>query len=178
MNDICKSNLWEELKLLQATVNKFDDFSYRVKNWFITIVIAITGYAIYKPVTNLLFLNFAIFLIFYPYEVSYRIAQGAFLKRLREVQGLLRGDVPLNDDNKSPNMDKYLFDTKSILDDKYFLKFQKWLKLDEDRAKRNLRELQLICDRSWRYLFQLRISLLYLLVLLGNVILLLILKYL
>lgn len=176
MNDTSKTNLWEELKLLQATVNKFDDFSYRVKNWFITIVIAITGYAISKPDKKLLCLNFAIVLIFYFYEVTYRIAQGDFLKRLREVQALLRGEVDLDDKNKSPNMDKYLFDTKDISDNNLFFKIQKWFKLDEDRGKRNVRELQMIRNRSWKYLFQLRISLLYLSVLLGNSILLLILK--
>lgn len=98
MTDINTANLWEELKLLQATVNKFDDFSYRIKNWFITIVIAITGYAISKPDRKLLYLNFVIALIFYFYEITYRIVQGDFLTRLREVQCLLRGELDLNDE--------------------------------------------------------------------------------
>jgi len=176
MTDQNKDNLWEELKLLQATVNKFDDFSYRIKNWFITVVIAITGYAISKPDRKLLYLNFVIVLIFYFYEITYRITQGDFLKRLREVQCLLREEIDLCDENISPNMDKYLFDIKHISDRNLFLRVQRRLKLEEARAKRNVRELNMICSRSWKYLFQFRISLLYWLMLFANIILLLILK--
>ncbi len=176
MTDQNNNNLWEELKLLQTTVNKFDDFSFRIKNWFITIVIAITGYAIGKPDRKLLYLNFGVALIFYLYEITYRIAQGDFLSRLRDVQQSIRGDTEFTNENKSPNMDIYLFDTKDISDKNIFLKIQKFFKLKDDRAKRNVRELTLICSRSWKYIFQLRISLLYFLVVLGNIFLLLILE--
>lgn len=176
MTDQNKDNLWEELKLLQTTVNKFDDFSFRIKNWFITIVIAITGYAISSPDRKLLYMNFGVALIFYLYEITYRIAQGDFLSRLRDVQKSIRGETDFNDENKSPNMDIYLFDIKDISDKNIFYKIQRFFKLKEDRAKRNVRELKMICSRSWKYIFQLRISLLYLLVVLGNILLLVILK--
>jgi hypothetical protein len=177
MTDPNKTTLWEELKLLQATVDKFDDFSFRIKNWFITIVIAITGYALSNSHKNLLYLNFAVALIFYLYEITYRISQGDFLKRLRDVQCLLRGEMVLNDENKSPNMDKYLFDIENISDKSLCLRVQRLFKLEEGRAKRNVRELHLICGRSWKYLFQFRISLLYWLILMANSILLLILRF-
>jgi hypothetical protein len=172
MTDQNKNNLWEELKLLQATVNKFDDFSFRIKNWFIIVVIAITGYAINKTDKKVLFINFGVALIFYLYEITYRIAQGDFLKRLRDVQRFLRMEADLLGKYKSPNMDIYLFDTNNISGKNIFFRAQKCFNLEDDRAKRNVRELNLISSHAWKYLFQLRISLLYLLVLLGNTLLL------
>jgi hypothetical protein len=174
MTDQNRTNLWEELKVLQATINKFDDFSFRIKNWFITISIAITGYAISKPDRRLLYVNFGIALIFYFYEITYRIAQGDFLRRLRDVQQTIRTDV--NREITSPYMDIYLFDTKDITDKNILVRIQKKFKLEEDRAKRNVRELKLILSRSYKYLFQLRISLLYILGAFGNIALLLILR--
>jgi hypothetical protein len=160
------------LKTSPSTVNKFDDFSFRVKSWFITLVVAITGYAISKNEPEILYLNYFIVVIFYLYEVTYRISQGDFLRRLREVQSILRGELSYDDKNKSPNLDKYLFDTEEIPSDALFLKFQKRFKIEEDRAKRNVRELRMIRSRSWKYLFQFRISLLYLLILISNSLLL------
>jgi hypothetical protein len=135
MTDQNKDNLWEELKLIQSTINKFDDFSFRIKNWFITIAIAVVGYAISKPDRKLLYMNFGVALIFYFYELTYRIAQGDFLNRLRDVQKAIRDQGEII----APNMDFYLFETHDITDKNICVRIQKFFKLKKDRAKRNVR---------------------------------------
>ena len=161
MNDQIKTNLWDELKLLQSIVDKFDDFSFRVKNWFLTIFIAITGFSITQGNTGLLWLNFAIILIFYLYEVSYRISHRDFLRRLRDVQRLLRMEQDVTEEDKGPNLDKYLFETGTVSEDSIFLNLQKRFGLDEEKAKRNIRDWLMIGRQSVKSLFQLRVSLLY-----------------
>jgi hypothetical protein len=46
MDEKIEKNLWNELKLLQPIIDKFDDFTFRIKNWFITIFVGVTGYSI------------------------------------------------------------------------------------------------------------------------------------
>lgn len=167
-----RNELWDELKILQSTIDKFDDFSFRVKNWFLTIFIAVTGYGIAQSKPRLLVFNFVIILIFYIYEVSYRVIHGDFLKRFREVQSILRQDSEVDITNKAPNVDKYLFETENISKESRMLSLQKKLRIEEDRAKRNIREYRLIMNRSLKYLFQLRISLIYIAAFLANLIVL------
>lgn len=172
MDDQIRKEFWEELKLLQSIINKFDDLSFRVKNWFITVYVAITGYAIVYEKPYLLIFNFAIIFMFYSYEITHRISQEDFLRRIREVQNILRQDIDVNEQDKPPFMDKYVLKTDEISHDDWLLKIQKFLKIKEDRARKNKRDFYLIFKNSVRYLFQFRISLLYLSVIVVNIIVL------
>ena len=108
MNKETKDNLWEELKLLQSKIDKIDDFTFRIKNWFITIFIALTGYSIGYKKTKLLILNIFLILIFYVYEVTYRMVNKAFLERSREIEKILREGKEISEEDKPPHLDKYL----------------------------------------------------------------------
>lgn len=69
---------------------------------------AVISYATVHGKPFLIWLNFGVILIFYFYEVSYRIIQGSLLERSKEVQKLLRkGDSNTTDENNPPYLDKY-----------------------------------------------------------------------
>jgi hypothetical protein len=109
-----RESFWDELRLIQPTIDKFDDISFRIKNWFLTIFAGVAGYSIVGEERDLLWLNFLVIIIFYIYEVTYREAQGAFLKRSRKIQEYLRQDK-VEDDEKSPNLDKYLLQGRKAI---------------------------------------------------------------
>jgi len=168
--DQTRADLWNELKILQSIVDKFDDFSFRVKNWFIAVFVAVTGYAILYSKPALLVFDFGVIFIFYIYEISYRITHGEFLKRFREVQSILRQDVDIKD--KTPNVDKYLLEIEDIPERLKMLSLQKRYGIEEIEAKRNIRECRLIYKGLLKYLFQLRISFIYVAAFLANLIVL------
>ena len=141
MNKETKDNLWEELKLLQSKIDKIDDFTFRIKNWFITIFIALTGYSIGYKKTKLLILNIFLILIFYVYEVTYRMVNKAFLERSRAIEKILREGKEISEEDKPPHLDKYL-------PEKYPLKY--------------------IFEESKKRLAQYRISLIYIAALIIN----------
>ena len=67
MDKDIETALWNELKILQAIIDKFDGFAFQIKNWFLTVFAAISGYAVVNNDTALLWLNFGIIFIFYHY---------------------------------------------------------------------------------------------------------------
>ncbi len=163
--------LWDELKILQAIIDKFDGFSFQIKNWFLTIFAAITGYAVVKTDTTLLWLNFGIIIIFYIYEITYRISHGDFLRRSREIQQWLRENKDVTNDIKAPNLDKYLLpDLKKLSDTNWLYRLQRKFGIDEIRSKGNVREWQTILKGSFGFLFQSRVSLPYTAALIINII--------
>ena len=168
--DQTRDDLWNELEILQSIIDKFDDFSFRIKNWFIAVFVAVTGYAILHSKPALLVFNFGVIFIFYIYEISYRITHGEFLKRFREVQSILRQDVDIKD--KTPNVDKYLLEMEDIPERFKMLSLQKRYGIEENEAKRNIRECLLIYKGLLKYLFQLRISFIYIAAFLSNLIVL------
>jgi len=162
MNKDIRADLWDELKLLQSAIDKFDDISFRIKSWLLIVIIAIVGYTLEKPASaSLLWINFVIVLLFYSYEVAYRISHGAILCRSQEVQSLLRNEKDLNDKPKGPYLDKYLREVDKVSDKGKFFKLQIKLGIEEIRAKRNAREWKIFFENWWKYLLQPRISLLY-----------------
>jgi hypothetical protein len=163
--------LWDELRILQAIIDKFDGFSFQIKNWFLTIFAAITGYAVVKTDTTLLWLNFGIIVIFYVYEITYRISHRDFLRRSREIQQCLRENKDVTNDVKAPNLDKYLFpDLNKVSDTKWLYRLQRKFGIAEIRSKRNVREWQTISKEIVRFLFQFRVSLPYIATVIINII--------
>ena len=167
-----RNELWDELKLLQSIINKFDDIAFRVKNWFLTIFMAVTGYAIVNNKPGLLVFNFAIIIIFYIYETSIRVTHGDFLKRFRDVQEILRNDSEEDIKNKTPYVDKYFFEPINIPENSRMRSFQKRVGIEEKIIMRNIREYRLIKNKFVIYLFQLRISLIYIAAMSANLIVL------
>ncbi len=170
--DQIRDDLWSELKILQSIIDKFDNFSFRVKNWFIPVFVAVTGYAIVHSKPALLVFNFAVIFIFYIYEISYRIIQGNFLKRFREVQSILRQDSGVEIMEKTPNVDKYLLEIEHRLERSKMLSLQERCGIEKDEAKRNIHECRLIYRGLLEYLFRLRISFVYIAAFLVNLIVL------
>ena len=157
-----EKNLWEELKLLQGIVNKFDDFSFRIKSWFFTVFAAITGYAVVQQKPGLVFLSFGVVAMFYLFELTYRVTHADFLSRLREIQELLRLGGDPAQDSMPPFMDKFvLSESKDDVNGTLYT-LQKRLGVPEARARRNLREWRRIFGEAFRVLFQFRVSLPYL----------------
>jgi hypothetical protein len=153
MDEETNQSLWNELRLLQPTIDKFDDFSFRIKNWFLIIYAGVASYAIVGTKKNLLLLNFIVIFIFYTFEITYREAQRAFLRRSHEIQECLRGDKS-NDWDDSPYLDKYLPDKDT------------WL-------SRHFKKVDRSFWQGWVVrLFQLRISWVYCCALVVNLILL------
>ena len=163
-----ENNLWEELKLLQVVIDKFDDISFRIKNWFFTILSAITGYAIINESIPLLVFNFGVIILFYFYEATYRISQRDFLARNREIQSLLRKGKDPSPEEKGPYLDKYLFDGLDDIKEGKLYKIQKFCNVPSGKAKRNHKELNDLFITSGRLLFQVRVSLPYLIVIFLN----------
>lgn len=169
MDEQIRKELWEELKLLQPTIDKFDRFTFQIKNWFLTIFSAFTGYAVVNVDANLLWINFAIILVFYAYETTYRISHGAFLKRSREIEDFLRKNENMADTDKPPNLGKHLFTgIKNVSSKNWLYRLQRKIHVEGKRAKRNVYEFKLFYKEFVSSLFQFRVSSLYLLVALLN----------
>jgi hypothetical protein len=164
-------NLWEELKLLQPIIDKFDDITFKIKNWFITIFIAVTGYSIANDKSELQILNIFLILIFYFYEVTYRTAHKAFLTRCREVQAILRNDRDFTDQDKAPNIDRYLFQSYKISKDSKLLKFFLNRGQEKRRAEKNTWSTLETLKEAKIMLTQFRISFIYLSAFIVNIIL-------
>lgn len=148
--------------MLQGIVNKFDDFSFRIKSWFFTIFAAITGYAVVQQKPSLVLLSFGVIVMFYLFELTYRVTHADFLSRLREVQELLRLGGDPAQESMPPFMDKFvLAESKDSVDSSLY-KLQRKLGVEEARARRNLREWRRIFGEALRVLLQFRVSLPYL----------------
>lgn len=137
-----KKQLWEELKLLQVIVNKFDEFTFRIKNWFIITFTALNSYAVAHHRSQWVLLSLFTVPLFYVFEAMYRVPHGDFLERLREVEKYIRyndepppGDMP-------PNTSKYLLQEKepSGCFTRFIYRIQLDFNVEESRAKRNIRE--------------------------------------
>lgn len=163
-----EKNLWVELKLLQTVVDKFDDISFRIKNWFFSILAAITGYAVVDQSLSLLIFNFGVIVLFYFYEATYRISQREFLERLREVQKLLRNGIDPSDDERDPYLDKYLFQGLDDIPEGRAYAIQRFFKVPEEKAKRNHKDWNLVFIECGRLIFQVRVSLPYIIVIALN----------
>ena len=107
MDKEIKKNIWEELKILQTIVNKFDDFSFRIKQWLFTFFIAIAGFSISEESLSLLCLNFILVPMFYLFEISYRVSHRSFLERLDELQNALKDEKFKQNTYEGPYLDKY-----------------------------------------------------------------------
>lgn len=189
MDDKIEKALWDELKLIQPIINKFDDITFKIKNWFITLFIAVGSISIYlkypqsssipsvgqsstRP--SLLILNIFLIIIFYFYEVTYRSAHGAFLERCKEVQALLRNEREYKDTDKAPNIDRYLFPKDVIFTSKFLkrlLSIYIKLGIEEGRAKKNIYGTKSIVEEAFTMMTQLRISFIYASAFLINIIL-------
>jgi len=168
MDDKQKPDLWEEMKLLQGIIHKFDEFSFRIKNWFLTIFVAIVGYSIVQNKPSLLVLNFLVIFIFYAYELTYRTSHNDFLRRFREVQNLLNGTLQIDDGNRGPAIDKYLFDVEGINLLGPYARIMLKAGVKDERAKRNIRESRFIFHNLRLAFFQFRVSLVYVFALVAN----------
>lgn len=155
--------LWEELKILQTIIDKFDGFSFQIKNWFLAIFAAITGYAVVNNDTILLWINFLIIITCYIYEIIYRIKHINFLERSREIQKWLRENNDVKNDIETPYLEKYsdedIFLNLTITYDKNLLyQIQKNINMEEIRAKRNVLEWKMVLNEVKLSLFQSRVS--------------------
>lgn len=159
MDKDLEKTLWEELKILQSIIDKFDDFSFRINNWFLTIYVAITGYAVVNKEPTLILLNFIVIVLFYYYEITYRTKHGEFLDRSREVQELIREGEDVGKENKSPYLDRYFSrNLKDIPILTRAYRIQKRFGIDQTEARKNICEFKTIFKESARLLFKLRIS--------------------
>jgi hypothetical protein len=162
MKSETEKHLWEELKMLQGIVNKFDDFSFRIKSWFFTVFAAITGYAVVHQKPSLVLLSFGVIAMFYLFELTYRVTHADFLLRLREVQELLRLGVDPDKESMPPFMDKFVLAVSKDCEGGAWYKLQRKIGVDEARARRNVREWDRIFGECLRVLLQFRVSLPYL----------------
>jgi hypothetical protein len=177
MDRATKDDLWKELKLLQPIIDKFDDFTFRIKNWFITIFVAVSGVSIIKSEPVLLVLNIFLVVVFYFYEVAYRAAHGAFLERCRKIQKFLRKESAINEEDKTPYLDRYLFPSGENTKDSQLLSFFLKVGIEQTRAEKNVHEIKSIFEEAWKMLFQFRISLIYLFAFIANMLLAMIMKH-
>jgi hypothetical protein len=166
--------LWEELKILQQIIDKFDTFSFQIKIWFLIIFFAITSYAVVNNDTILLWLNFALIILFYTYEIAYRIKHVDFLERSREIQEWLR-EKDVKDDIKTPYLDKFLdqnifLNLTKIFDKNLLYIIQKNIHMEEIRSKRNVLEWKMLLNEAKCSIFQSRVSFAYLAAFIINVI--------
>jgi len=175
MDEDIKKALWEELKILQTIIAKFDGFSFQIKNWFLLIFAAITGYAVVNNDTILLWVNFGIIITFYIYEITYRIKHVAFLERSREIQKWLREKNDVKNDIETPYLEKYLdkdifLNLTNMYDKNWIYRIQKNIHMEEIRSKRNVLELNMLLNEAKWSLFQSRISFPYIAAVVINVI--------
>jgi hypothetical protein len=180
MDKDTENALWEELKILQQIIDKFDTFSFQIKIWFLLIFVAVTGYAFVNNDIVLPWLNFAIIILFYIYEIAYRIKHVDFIERSREIQEWLR-EKDVKDDIKTPYLDKFLdqnifLNLTKIFDKNLLYIIQKNSHMEDIRAKRNVLEWKMLLNEARYSLFQSRISFPYLAAVIINLIALILLN--
>jgi hypothetical protein len=159
MDKDLEKTLWEELRILQGIIDRLDDFSFRVRNWFLTIYVAITGYAVVNKEPTLILLNFILIVLFYYYEITYRTRHNEFLDRSREVQELIREGEDISKESKPPYLDKYFSSNlKSIPILPLAYRIQKRFGINQTEARENICEFKTLFKESGKLLFQLRIS--------------------
>ena len=180
MDKDIENALWEELKILQQIIDKFDTFSIQIKTWFLIIFSAFICFAVLNNDTILLWLNFTIIILFYIYEIAYRIKHVDFLERSREIQEWLR-EKDVKDEIKTPYLDKFLdqnifLNLTKIFDKNLLYIIQKNSHMEEIRAKRNVLEWKMLLNEARYSLFQSRISFPYLAAVIINLIALILLN--
>lgn len=161
MDNAKRAELWDELRLLQPIIDKFDDFTFKIKSWFITTIVAITGIAIGKE-PAFLWLNFLVALIFYSFEVTYRAAHAAFLEWGREIQRILRGESGPEDSEIGPQLDKHLYSNGRELRQSKIHRFFRIFGLPEKLAHDDTEATKAILREMKQMIFQIRVSLVYL----------------
>ena len=135
-----ETTLWDELKLLQGIVDKIDNYTFQIKNWFLVIFAALIAYAVVNKEPYLAIVSIPIVIIFYLYELTYRVTQEDILMRFREVQELIRNEKEIDDESRPPNIDKYILMEDGGRQPERLLKLQSFFGVSEERARRNLRE--------------------------------------
>jgi len=158
MNESLEKAFWEELKLLQGILDKIDNFTFQIKNWFLGIFAALTAYAVVNDAVSLVLLSFPLVALFYFYELTYRVTQEDILSRLRDVQEHLRsGEEPVQSEHP-PFIDKYIVMESTENNSERLLKLQERFGVGEKRARRNLREWRKMFLEAPRFLLQFRVS--------------------
>lgn len=161
MDSAKRAELWDELRLLQPTIDKFDDFTFKIKSWFITIIVAIAGVVIAKD-PELLWMNFLVALVFYSFEVTYRSAHAAFLERGREIQRILRGKPEPGDSEVGPHLDRHLYSNAQDLRQSKTYRFFRSFGLSSKLAQDDTEATRAILRELKQMIFQVRVSLVYL----------------
>lgn len=166
MDEQTKEKLWDELKLIQPIIDKFDGFTFQIKNWFITTFVALSGFAIAQKKGELLFLNLFLIVAFYFYEVTYRAAHGFFLARSRTIQGILRTQrFDLAD--LGPHLDMYAI-TDDTVTDSWVFGVSRALGIPEERAAQSAKAAKDIFPELRNMLVQPRVSFIYLFAFVAN----------
>ncbi len=158
MNESLKNAFWEELKLLQRIMDKIDNFTFQIKNWFLGIFAALIAYAVVNDTTALVILSFPLIALFYFYELTYRVTQEDILSRIRDVQQHLRSDEEPNQSEYPPFIDKYIVMESIATNSERLLKVQERFGVEKQRARRNLREWNKMFLEAPRFLLQFRVS--------------------
>jgi hypothetical protein len=162
MGEKLRNELWEELKILQTILDKFDGFTFQIKNWFLAIFSAVTGYAVVNNNITLFLLNLGIIIVFYSYEITYRVRHASFLERSCEIQKLLRENENMTNGSKAPHLDKYFWTNLEKISSKTLpYRLQRKMHIEEKRVNKNILEYQLFVRELKSCMFQLRVSLPY-----------------
>jgi hypothetical protein len=120
-----------------------------------------------------LFFNFLLVVVFYLFEICYRVAHAAFLMRSRKIQEQLRGVDNPEKWIAGPHLDGYLYENakREVPQDSQLLNFLRSCGVPEDRAVDDVNSIRSIRNESYLMLFQPRVSLIYLLAGVTNVLL-------
>jgi hypothetical protein len=162
-----EQRLWDELKLLQPIIDKFDRITFQIKNWFITTFVAVTGFAIAQGKQELLFLSLFLIFAFYFFEITYRAPHAFFLKRNREIELILR-DRKVTSTVRGPDLNMYRSPNDETLRDSWVFKIARGLGIPEARAEESAKGARDIFPELRNMLVQPRVSFIYLLALVVN----------
>ncbi len=82
--------LKDEYLMLQTLYEDIDNKGLTIKNWAITVAVAIIGAAVIKGEANLLWLAVAAALVFWYLEARWRGLSHFFSKRILQIEGILQ----------------------------------------------------------------------------------------
>lgn len=82
--------LLEEYKLLQATVEKFDEKSLTIKTWSVTLSMAGIGVGFLESEPSIVLLSAASAFLFWIIEVLWKSFQQAFYSRLKQIEEFMK----------------------------------------------------------------------------------------